>query len=476
MPESLKVLKVFRAGYAIAHVPTNGLFSFPVPDIGAKAPYLSSNGAANGGQVQMDSFPLVLPNTNITIPRDGRVTDINGINSLFFLNPHVTIPYLQHWNAGFGFQFGKNYGLEVNYVGSKGTNLFGPSQVFNMIDLAQYSEQFQAGLNMSQQIPNPAGLVGANGKVITVTRANSLRPLPLLGDITDPLEQGYNSNYHPLQMNLTKRLSKGIQVNVNYTWMKAMDDTSCSGQYCNTSSRDAQVQNWGTGWPQIYGGDRKLEKSISVSDIPGTLRFNYNWDLPFGKGKPLFDSAHGLWNQVIGNWKLSGSGMVRSGFPMQALANTSAGFPDAVGQLRPDIVPGVNPILPNWKDNCNNPLLQNCAYVNTMAVFTPPKLLSLGNATRVLDNIRMPHVVTYNMAFLKDFPIHEQVRLAFRAEMYGALNHVYFSCNGNMFSLYQNLNYVGGTPTVSPANIKPAYSSMGASANRTIQLGLKLYF
>ena len=63
-------------------------------------------------------------------------------------------------------------------------------------------------------------------------------------------------------------------------------------------------------------------------------------------------------------------------------------------------------------DNCNNPVLQNCPYVNSLAVFTPPSLLSVGNATRVLDNIRMPHVVTYNMAFLKDFPIHEKVRLA----------------------------------------------------------------
>jgi hypothetical protein len=45
-----------------------------------------------------------------------------------------------------------------------------------------------------------------------------------------------------------------------------------------------------------------------------------------------------------------------------------------------------------------------------------------------------------------------------------------------MFSLYQNLSYVGGTPTVTANNIKPAYSSMGPSANRTIQLGLKLYF
>jgi hypothetical protein len=50
------------------------------------------------------------------------------------------------------------------------------------------------------------------------------------------------------------------------------------------------------------------------------------------------------------------------------------------------------------------------------------------------------------------FPIHERMRLACRADC------------------------VGGAPTASPANIKPPCSSMGPSASRAIQLGLKLYF
>ena len=91
----------------------------------------------------------------------------------------------------------------------------------------------------------------------------------------------------------------------------------------------------------------------------------------------------------------------------------------------------------------------------------------------------MPHTVSFNMAVLKDFPIHEQVRLAFRAEMYGALNHPVFATNQNNFSLYTGLNYVGVTnPVVTAANITPAYSSVSTNigGRRSIQLGLKLYF
>jgi hypothetical protein len=88
-------------------------------------------------------------------------------------------------------------------------------------------------------------------------------------------------------------------------------------------------------------------------------------------------------------------------------------------------------------------------------------------------------VVSYNMAFLKDFPIRERVRLSFRAELYGALNHPTFATNQNQFPLYTGLNYVGVVnPSVTSANLVPGYSSVSTNmgGNRTIQLGLKLYF
>ena len=123
------------------------------------------------------------------------------------------------------------------------------------------------------------------------------------------------------------------------------------------------------------------------------------------------------------------------------------------------MVPGVNPILPNWKANCDNPVTQMCPYINSLAFFTPPTSLTLGNATRVMDAVRMPHVQNYNMAFLKEFPLHERVKLAFRAELYGALNHPSFSTNQNNFTLYTGLNYVGtATPVATANNITSSFA------------------
>jgi hypothetical protein len=103
--------------------------------------------------------------------------------------------------------------------------------------------------------------------------------------------------------------------------------------------------------------------------------------------------------------------------------------------------------------------------------------MTVGNTPRVPDYLRGPYQTKYNMAILKEFPIHEQVRLAFRAELYGALNHVYYQPGANNFTIYQNLDYSrGGVPPVTSANIVPAYADLGVQGNRTMQMGLKLYF
>jgi len=69
-----------------------------------------------------------------------------------------------------------------------------------------------------------------------------------------------------------------------------MDDSSCMGQYCGGNA----IQDWGNGYPQLYGDSHSLEKSISVFDIPKTFRFNYNWDLPIGRGKQPLNRHPGL--------------------------------------------------------------------------------------------------------------------------------------------------------------------------------------
>jgi hypothetical protein len=83
------------------------------------------------------------------------------------------------------------------------------------------------------------------------------------------------------------------------------------------------------------------------------------------------------------------------------------------------------------------------------------------------------------MSIQKEFPIREQVKAVFRAELYGALNHPSVQANSNNFQVFQNLDYAHyETPPVGPSNIVSAFSNvtLNIMGTRTIQLGMKLYF
>jgi hypothetical protein len=49
----------------------------------------------------MDNFPLVIPNQGFSFPCRRQSTVYN-------LNPDVTIPYIQQWTFGLGWQFGND--------------------------------------------------------------------------------------------------------------------------------------------------------------------------------------------------------------------------------------------------------------------------------------------------------------------------------------------------------------------------------
>jgi len=59
---------------------------------------------------------------------------------------------------------------------------------------------------------------------------NPRRLLPNFGDL-DGGSNRFNSKYHSLQTRLTKRFSRGLQFNANYTWGRIMDDQSSLAEW-----------------------------------------------------------------------------------------------------------------------------------------------------------------------------------------------------------------------------------------------------
>jgi len=466
---------VVRGAYGISHVPTTGLFRKPLPDLGPRSSSLATVGGLGGGYVNIETNPLVLPKRIPEWPADGLFTDLMKINTLALQPDHAAIPYVQQWNFGIGFEPRGNWGAELTYVGSKGTQLFGQMTGRNVPDLGLYEAAFMKGQNLGGSVRNPYGAKDVNGNVANITLQDTFRPNQIAGTIYEPLAQGYNSSYNALQAQLVRRFSRGLQFRLAYTWSKSIDDSSCEGQFCQDNlASSGGAPNFGHGFEQVHGGNRKLERSVSVYDIPRNFTFSYNWDVPVGRGKALSRNAGSGWNRLVGGWKLSGLGTIRSGHPWVTVVGTSnAGLFADYGDIRPNLVPGVPLVNPDWEKTKG--AVSSSWYLNT-AAFQPAARFSVGNVPRTIPYLRVPTVKTYDMSVLKEVPIHgERTRLQFRADFFSFFNHVNWRNDASNPEMYGTLDY--NSYVVPPANsYNSGHGTMIVVNQRQIQLGLKLYF
>ncbi len=126
--------------------------------------------------------------------------------------------------------------------------------------------------------------------------------------------------------------------------------------------------------------------------------------------------------------------------------------------------PNAHPCVPGT-------LFNTCAFANNTTQGT------FGNAGRNI--LEGPGYKTWDMSLVKQFPIHEQMHLEFRAEFFNILNHVNY--------LFSQFGAISSEPTaleLDPNNINtaqnPAQSPFGypqaARPPRQIQFALKFYF
>src|SRR5438445_429320 len=106
--------------------------------------------------------------------------------------------------------------------------------------------------------------------------------MPDYGDL-DGGANRFSSKYNSFRTNLVKRFSKGLQINANYTWGRAMTNSS--------SLAEATVQN-------PYDLHQEWERA-SI-DLRHIFQLAYVYELPFGKGKRLGAGWNPYHNSVIG--------------------------------------------------------------------------------------------------------------------------------------------------------------------------------
>jgi hypothetical protein len=153
------------------------------------------------------------------------------------------------------------------------------------------------------------------------------------------------------------------------------------------------------------------EKSLDGNDIPKSLVLSYVYELPVGRKKRFGSSWKRPVDAALGGWQVTGITTFKDGFPL-AISNVVNNSGSLGGGQRPNLLG--NPHL-------SHPSISE--WFNT-AAFAQPAPYTFGNVSRTMPNLRAPGYRNWDLGIEKWFPIHESVKLQFRAEMFNAFNQV----------------------------------------------------
>ena len=123
--------------------------------------------------------------------------------------------------------------------------------------------------------------------------------------------------YDAVTIEYRRRLSKGLLVQANYTFGKALANT-----YASSSSVFDQPSTLRNLW---------LRKGVTPFDIRQAFKTNFIYEFPVGKGKQFMSNAHGLVNGLVGGWAFNGNIRIQSGNPF------SLGNVQLVGMTKKDL-------------------------------------------------------------------------------------------------------------------------------------------
>ena len=307
--------------------------------------------------------------------------------------------------------FPSRISVDVSYIGTIGKHLTEPSLIRpNQLPLSYLS----LGNLLTQNINSPAA-VAAGYKApyagFQGTVAQSLRAYPQVLNMTSPAAPVGNSTYHALQLKVEKTYSQGLQFSVAYTASKSISDSdpwAYDARYL-LGSRDQY--------------NRRLDKSITLTDTPQRMVIGVVYDFPMGPGK-RFLSRGGLLGQLTGGWSVSGIFSYQSGTPVYVFAPNTMGI--FSGLQTANQVPGQPALL---KADIGSFDAFTDRYVNPAGFVTPPNF-KLGTLGRVLPNVRIFPTRNEDFNIIKRFAIHEKIRAELQFSMFNAFNrHIFGAPN-----------------------------------------------
>ena len=344
-----------------------------------------------------------------------------GAETIFVLEVprHFRVPSTQQWNLTIQRSLGRQWVLEVGYVGTHGTHLRDTRDAIESLDATVTPVHV-------------TDVTGHQSTITTDTLSNAIARTPTPG------LNGYGgyqifandaySHYNSLQTTLSRRWSQGY-VQAAYTWSKSTDATSTGNPAFNTAFNNESTLNDSRG--------------LSDFDRPQRLVISYVYDLP------LLRHSSGMVNRLLGGWQASGVTTFQSGLPFSVFdeasgtafilngststltADLALGKSIASGYSTGDLHSRLNGYLNLSNFSAVPVLAANQALCNqnqTDPTVIPNSNYCVSGFGNLGRNIyRGPHEQNWDFSLIKNFKLTERQNLRFTTDFFNIWNHANFA-------------------------------------------------
>ncbi|MCU1226857.1 MAG: carboxypeptidase regulatory-like protein [Edaphobacter sp.] len=347
---------VVRGGGGIYYNP-NHLNAFTL----ASANYPLANSTTYSANKYLSTNTYSNPSGGGTAP----VPCVPGTNgcytSVFTDPPSMPTPRMYQWNVDTGVDLWRDAAFELQYLGSKSVHL----------DYSYYP---------NQPLPGPGDV-------------NARRPNQGFGQIRE-INNGGFATYNGLTAILRQRMSRGLSVNLSYTWSHNLD-----------TSNDANG-----------GGTSMIQYNLKAD------YGNSNWDIRHRfvgtvlYQMPTFSGRNYAFRTLVGGWQANMILTLQTGMPFNVgLSSDVANV--GIGTQRPNYVKA-------GSNTCSRDTVikggTSASCIDSSA-YAMPAAYTFGNVHR--NDQHGPGRELVNFSMFKNFPIYERVQFQLRAEAFNLFNH-----------------------------------------------------
>ena len=380
---------------------------------------------------------------------------------------HFDTPTDYMWGISVQRQLSPNWAFTAEYLGVKGVHLI--TNVWNWSLNNVPLNYYQLGTHLKDQVPNPFYGQSANFSAEPTVSLSQLLGL-------SPQYNG-NTSTTPGQATWGKSFSSFANFQIqsrSYHGLELLAAWSIRKTLTNTGSTDIHI--FGATAGALQNPHNLMEGyGVSPAEMPATLKLNYSYDLPFGRGRTWLGAPQGVGGHVLdavaGGWAIAGiTTWSPHGTPVQV--------PGVDGGNQ---VPGAALRWSLMSKNVRNPtvkyqdaLVINGAWAsNTGAGVLNPGAFqrtpdfSLANSPVFFPNLRNPGAFTTDASFLKKFYIGENKARYFEArlEALNIFNHPNFGFANN-----SNVGIIADPDS-------PVFGGInGKTGQRVMQLGVRFFF